>query len=197
MSLNRISFLEGWECNPAAFLSRPDESENSDSDSYQDLPEGSVSSSFPSTYSRLNFNPYAGPGWNESPDDPSPFLGPSILGLSPTTTREGHVDSVSAQALASAERTVHEDSETDPRNQLWADTTGAYEVSTAKRIGMLMQLLWFQFDYLICFSYWFFFLNVPYNEMLTWKSPGLHRGCILLFSCRSGLRLCSSQTCPH
>ena len=138
MSLNRISFLEGWERNPVTFLSHP-ESDDSDLDAYQDLPEGSVASSFPSTYSRLNFNPYAGPGWNESPDDPSPFLGPSFLGLSPTTTREGHVDSVSAQALGSAERTVHEDSRsTNPRNQLLADTTGAYEVSTAKRIGMLM-----------------------------------------------------------
>lgn len=140
MSLNRISFLEGWERNPVAF-SHP-ESDDSDPDAYQDLPEGSVASSFPSTYSRLNFNPYAGPGWNESPedlqDDRSPFLGPSFLGLSPTTTRE-RVGSASAQGLGSAERVVPEDSAaTVARKQPWADTTGAYEVSGAKRVGMLM-----------------------------------------------------------
>ncbi|KAJ5484608.1 Major facilitator superfamily domain general substrate transporter [Penicillium expansum] len=134
MSLNRISFLEGWERNPAAFLSHP-ESEDSEPDSYQDLPEGSVSSSFPSTYSRLNFNPYAGPGWNESPEDPHDdrisFLGPSFLGLSPTSTREGRAGSYSAQGLGSAERTVHEDPGTIVARTPWADTTGAYEVFTA------------------------------------------------------------------
>ena len=138
MSLNRISFLEGWERNPVAFLSHP-ESDDSDPDAYQDLPEGSVASSFPSTYSRLNFNPYAGPGWNESPedlqDDRSSFFGPSFLGLSPTTTRE-RVGSVSAQGPGSVERTVHEVSGTTvPRKQPWADTTGAYEVSAARRVG--------------------------------------------------------------
>ncbi|KAJ5355642.1 Major facilitator superfamily domain general substrate transporter [Penicillium concentricum] len=139
MSLNRISFLEGWERNPAAFLGHP-ESEDSDPDSYQDLPEGSVSSSFPSTYSRLNFNPYAGPGWNESPEDPhddrSSFFG-SFLGLSPTTTREGRAGSGSAQGLGSSERIVHEDSGTVSRTPPWADTTGAYEVSAARRIAQV------------------------------------------------------------
>ncbi|CAG7938082.1 unnamed protein product [Penicillium nalgiovense] len=139
MSLNRISFLEGWERNPVAF-SHP-ESDDSDPDAYQDLPEGSVASSFPSTYSRLNFNPYAGPGWNESPedlqDDRSPFLGPSFLGLSPTTTRE-RVGSASAQGLGSAERVVPEDSAaTVARKQPWADTTSAYEVSGARRIAQV------------------------------------------------------------
>ncbi|KAJ6185177.1 hypothetical protein N7519_006478 [Penicillium mononematosum] len=140
MSLNRISFLEGWERNPVAFLSHP-ESDDSDPDAYQDLPEGSVASSFPSTYSRLNFNPYAGPGWNESPeglqDDRSSFFGPSFLGLSPTTTRE-RVGSVSAQGLGSVERTVHEDSGTTvARKHPWADTTGAYEVSAARRVAQI------------------------------------------------------------
>ncbi|CAP96221.1 hypothetical protein EN45_075620 [Penicillium chrysogenum] len=140
MSLNRISFLEGWERNAVAFLSHP-ESDDSDPDAYQDLPEGSVASSFPSTYSRLNFNPYAGPGWNESPedlqDDRSSFFGPSFLGLSPTTTRE-RVGSVSAQGPGSVERTVHEVSGTTvPRKQPWADTTGAYEVSAARRVAQV------------------------------------------------------------
>ncbi|KAJ5782060.1 Major facilitator superfamily domain general substrate transporter [Penicillium paradoxum] len=138
MSLNRISFLEGWERSPATFLNRADDSEDSDLDSYQDLPEGSVASSFPSMYSRLNFNPYAGPGWNEIPDeDPSPFFGSSFLGLSPTTTREGRTGSISAQALGSADRTVHEELGDVPRNQLWADSTGAYEVSAARRIAQV------------------------------------------------------------
>ncbi|CAG8910203.1 unnamed protein product [Penicillium egyptiacum] len=141
MSLNRISFLEGWERNRAAFLSNP-ESEDSDPDAYQDLPEGSVSSSFPSTYSRLNFNPYAGPGWNESPEDPhderSSFFGPSFLGRSPTPTRGERAGSVSAQGFGSAERAVHGDSGTTvARKQPWADTTGAYEVSAARRIAQI------------------------------------------------------------
>jgi hypothetical protein len=146
MSLNRISFLEGWERNPVAFLSHP-ESDDSDPDAYQDLPEGSVASSFPSTYSRLNFNPYAGPGWNESPedlqDDRSSFFGPSFLGLSPTTTRE-RVGSVPAQGPGSVERTVHEDSGTTvARKQSWADTTGAYEVSAARRVGTFREFISF------------------------------------------------------
>ncbi|KAJ5496228.1 hypothetical protein N7463_008215 [Penicillium fimorum] len=140
MSLNRISFLEGWERNPAAFLSHP-ESEDSDPDSYQDLPEGSVSSSFPSTYSRLNFNPYAGPGWNESPEDPhddrSSFFGSSFLGLSPTTTCEGRAGSGSAEWLGSTERIVCEDSGLIARTPPWADTTGAYEVSASRRIAQV------------------------------------------------------------
>jgi hypothetical protein len=138
MSLNRISFLEGWERNPAAFLNHPES--DSDPDSYQDLPEESVSSSFPSTYSRLNFNPYAGPGWNENPEDPhddrSSFFGPSFLGLSPTTTRE-RSGSISAQG-GSAEGTV-QDSGTAVARTPWADTTGAYEVSASRRIGRLME----------------------------------------------------------
>ncbi|KAJ5342862.1 Major facilitator superfamily domain general substrate transporter [Penicillium brevicompactum] len=128
MSLNRISFLEGWERNPAAFLNRPDSGTDSEPDDYQDLPDGSVASSFPSTYSRLNFNPYAGPGWNENPDDPhddrASFFGPSFLGLSPTTTREGRAGS------PAPERPVLVDSP-------WAHTTGAYEVSAAKRIAQV------------------------------------------------------------
>ncbi|KXG51816.1 Major facilitator superfamily domain, general substrate transporter [Penicillium griseofulvum] len=135
MSLNRISFLEGWERNPAALLNHPES--DSDPDSYQDLPEGSVSSSFPSTYSRLNFNPYAGPGWNENPEDPhddrSSFFGPSFLGLSPTTTRE-RSGSISAQG--GSEGTV-QDSGTAVARTPWADTTGAYEVSAARRIAQV------------------------------------------------------------
>ena len=151
MSLNRISFLEGWERNPAALLSHP-ESEDSDPDSYQDLPEGSMSSSFPSTYSRLNFNPYAGPGWNESPEDPhedrSSFFGPSFLGLSPTPS-EGRAGPSPVQGLGSPERTAQNLETTVARTPPWADTTGAYEVSAARRIGRLMELALFFFSYTV------------------------------------------------
>jgi hypothetical protein len=128
MSLPRISFIEGWERNPP-----------SDDEDYQDLPEGSVSSSFPSTYSRLNFNPYAGPGWNERPDDHDDRS--TFLGLSPTTTREGRASP--APVLASAEiperdeRTGPVQEEAHARKEPWADTTGAYEISAGRRIGKL------------------------------------------------------------
>lgn len=134
MSLPRISFLEGWERTPAAFLRGQTNEPQSDteSDTYQDLPDdASIASSFPSTYSRLNFNPYAGPGWSESADDrddrPS-LLG--SLGLSPTTTR------------AEPERGLEIQSPTPPVAVLRkeparsSDTRGAFEVSPARRIGM-------------------------------------------------------------
>ncbi|KAJ5632077.1 hypothetical protein N7490_008416 [Penicillium lividum] len=122
MSLNRISFLEGWERNSTF---RRDESDY-ESDGYQDLPESpSLSSSFPSTYSRLNFNPYAGPGWNETVDDrddrPS-LLG--SLGLSPTTRETPRVDPLRPASPAVAVKQPAGGSE----------TTGAFEVSVAKRI---------------------------------------------------------------
>jgi hypothetical protein len=139
MSLPRISFLEGWERAPAAaFLrARTDEPQSdTDSDSYQDLPDdASIASSFPSTYSRLNFNPYAGPGWTESAvddrDDRPSLLG--SLGLSPTTTRETRAES---------ERGIGIHSPTPPvavlhKEPPWlSETRGAFEVSPARRIGM-------------------------------------------------------------
>lgn len=126
MSLNRISFLEGWERNPTF---RRDDTSDDESDCYQDLPEtSSLSSSFPSTYSRINFNPYAGPGWNETVDDRDDR--PSLLGsrgLSPTTTRETpRVDPLRPASPAVTHK--------DPAG--WSETTGAFEVSPAKRIGM-------------------------------------------------------------
>ncbi|KAJ5631842.1 uncharacterized protein N7484_011942 [Penicillium longicatenatum] len=130
MSLNRISFLEGWERNPAF---RRDDTSDDESDSYQDLPEtASLSSSFPSTYSRLNFNPYAGPGWNETVDDrddrPS-LLG--SLGLSPTSTRE----TPRVDPLRPASPVVASKVPKDPAG--WSETTGAFEVSPAKRIAQV------------------------------------------------------------
>jgi hypothetical protein len=134
MSLNRISFLEGWERNPAF---RRDDTSDDESDSYQDLPEtASLSSSFPSTYSRLNFNPYAGPGWNETVDDRDDR--PSLLGslrLSPTSTRE----TPRVDPLRPASPVVASKVPKDPAG--WSETTGAFEVSPAKRIGMNFKAL--------------------------------------------------------
>lgn len=150
MSLNRISFLEGWDHLPAAFLrGRTDSASvqsDTESDSYEELPESPsvLSSSFPSTYSRLNFNPYAGPGWNESPVDDHDR--PSLLGsrgLSPTTTRDSRVD---PERRLSTVGTGVDPGPADPgfgsaavypKEPIWlSETTGAYEVSPAKRIGM-------------------------------------------------------------
>ncbi|KAJ5389079.1 Protein FMP42 [Penicillium cataractarum] len=135
MSLPRISFLEGWERTPAAAFLRGNEPQSdTESDTYQDLPDdASIASSFPSTYSRLNFNPYAGPGWSESAvddrDDRPSLLG--SLGLSPTTTRE--------TTRAEPERGLHLESPTPPvavlKEPFWlSDTRGAFEVSPARRI---------------------------------------------------------------
>lgn len=120
MSLERVSFLEGLEHDSTAI--QPD----SDSDGYEDLPSESVASSFPSTCSRLNFNPYAGPGWNEHPDDPlsrrASLLGPSFLSLSPTATQDGPGDSPGpGRPVLVDEPQMH--------------TTNAYEVNALRRIG--------------------------------------------------------------
>ncbi|KAJ5621894.1 Major facilitator superfamily domain general substrate transporter [Penicillium herquei] len=142
MSLNRVSFLEGWERNPAAFLrGREDPPSDTDDDTFQDLPDtSSLSSSFPSTYSRLNFNPYAGPGWNETVDDrddrPS-LLGSLGLGLSPTTTRETQVrvDPLRPASPAAVAGVAGPPKDREPAS--WSGTTGAFEVSPAKRIAQV------------------------------------------------------------
>ncbi|KAJ6104065.1 hypothetical protein N7523_010385 [Penicillium sp. IBT 18751x] len=125
MSLPRVSFLEGWDRYPGPIGGR-DASAQSDTESEYDLPEPSpLSSSFPSTYSRLNFNPYAGPGWNESSDDREDQ--PSLLGslLSPTAARESRVEPSSADLGSGS----------GPGSKApWSVARPAYEVSPAKRI---------------------------------------------------------------
>ncbi|PYH64120.1 putative MFS transporter Fmp42 [Aspergillus vadensis CBS 113365] len=129
MSLNRISFLESWEQNPAAFRRQPRPEDSDDEDRYHDLPEPSLSSSFQSNISsrppfrdRLNFNPYAGPGWNETfvdePDRP-------YRGLSPRRLRADE-----AEPLEQPE----EDNTLRPQQPAGLETTGAFEVSRWKRI---------------------------------------------------------------
>ncbi|KAJ5895631.1 Protein FMP42 [Penicillium taxi] len=137
MSLNRVSFLEGWERSPGAFQrGRPDQSDTESE--FQDLPESSLSSSFPSTYSRLNFNPYAGPGWNQRTDDRddrTPLLG--SFGLSPTRgrsqvdTERGPSPSLPSHSATPIPVSVPKEESGVP------DTLGAFEVSRAKRIAQV------------------------------------------------------------
>lgn len=139
MSLPRISFLEGWERTPAAaFLrGRGDEAQSdTESDTYQDLPDdASIASSFPSTYSRLNFNSYAGPGWSESVvddrDDRPSLLGP--LGVFPTMAQETSAGERGLESPTPLVAVRH-------KEPLWlSDTRGAFEVSPARRIGMVKE----------------------------------------------------------
>jgi hypothetical protein len=194
MSLNRISFLEAWEHSRYP-RGRPADDLESDEepDVYQDLPDSPLSSSFPSTYSRLNFNPYAGPGWTESvvDDDDHNERQSTFLGLSPTTTREshvnihvhGHVDPArnysvvpeydyDSTSLGQAQVGLKE----PPR---WAvdETTGAFEVSPAKRIGMYaLHPMHFA------------------HPGLTPDSTGVYRGNLLLPRSRDSLRFRGSET---
>jgi hypothetical protein len=146
MSLNRISFLEAFPRGRDHDLESDE-----DPDVYQDLPDSPLSSSFPSTYSRLNFNPYAGPGWTESvvgeEQDQDQERQSTFLGLSPTTTRENQ----DAQGRVDLDRDSpvpgHYSAELGQgpgpgpvgfKEPQWAvtETTGAFEVSPAKRISM-------------------------------------------------------------
>lgn len=132
MSLPRISFLEGWERN-LAFTRGQDSPSDSECEttSFQDLPEtASLSSSFPSTYSRLNFNPYAGPGWSETAEDHEDRPLSSLARVvSPTSTRDTRVEQRPASpALVSLAGPVRE-----PLG--WSETTSAFEVSPGRRIG--------------------------------------------------------------
>ncbi|KAK1145005.1 hypothetical protein N8T08_004720 [Aspergillus melleus] len=136
MSLNRISYLESWVQNPASFRRRAQEQspgDESDDDelAYHDLPEPSLSSSFPSTYShhsfrhRLNFNPYAGPGWNE----------PSV--------DEANADRISSRReplnVPVPEQEIQPERaepipEAKPQDWNGLETTGAFEVGRTRRI---------------------------------------------------------------
>lgn len=162
MSLPRISFLEGWDRYPDA---RRDAALSDTESENADLPEPSpLSSSFPSTYSRLNFNPYAGPGWNESADDREDR--PSLFGslLSPTVTRDSRVEPSPSADLGSG---------SPGSKDFWTETRPAYEVSPAKRIGMPN------------------FRSVA--TVLTIFSPGVSSCAVLLSGCRNCVRLCCHQ----
>lgn len=140
MSLNRISFLEGWDHTPTFLRRRDSASVSEESDSYASLPDtaSQISSSF-SAYSRLNFNAYAGPGWNETADDHDDrpwLLGLGSLGLSPaaqTRTKVSRVDSSPGGAGVGTGAVAV---------SALPNTRGAFEVNPAKRIGM-PSLSWF------------------------------------------------------
>ncbi|PYH91103.1 MFS general substrate transporter [Aspergillus ellipticus CBS 707.79] len=127
MSLNRVSYLESWEQNPAAFRRQQPPEDSDDDEAYHDLPETSLASSFQSNHSfrqRLNFNPYAGPGWSQaSSDEPdrhsllraaSPKR-PQVGAVEPEPPQEEHI-TLKTQAYEGPE------------------TTGAFEVGHTKRI---------------------------------------------------------------
>ncbi|PLN86810.1 MFS general substrate transporter [Aspergillus taichungensis] len=133
MSLPRVSYLESWVQNPASIFQRQrDENIDSDSEdeSGQDLPDDSLSSSFQSNFNypvasrhRVNFNPYAGPGWTEGVDDGTDDR-QSLLGVS--TPRPVGVEGAVGQE---EEQPLDLDV---PEGVL--ETTGAFEVSRLKRI---------------------------------------------------------------
>lgn len=99
-----------------------EEDEEDDEDTYQDLPDESISSSFPSTFScpplshRLSFNPVARPGWNESTTED-------------TAPARDHRPSVAAET-GPRELTLE-----GPELPL-PETKGAFEIGRRKRVGM-------------------------------------------------------------
>lgn len=145
MSFNRISYLESWEHSPDAFrrqshpggqaASSPpppperdsDDGVDNDEETYQDLPDASISSSFPSTLNyqpcthRLSFNPIAGPGWNESTVEETP----SARGYRPDISEHGPRE----LALEGPELPL-------------PVTKGAFEVERRERISMSALYRW-------------------------------------------------------
>ncbi|RAK77084.1 putative MFS transporter Fmp42 [Aspergillus fijiensis CBS 313.89] len=136
MSLNRVSYLESWEQNPAAFRRQPYQDDSDDEESYHDLPEPSLSSSFQSNISRhsfrhrLNFNPYAGPAWGQATvDEATSEQNPPLQVASPKISTLNEVDREGATPEQSA-----------PKLQEWIggrETTGAFEVNHVKRIAQV------------------------------------------------------------
>ena len=136
MSLNRVSYLESWEQNPAAFRRQPRPEDSEDEDGYHDLPETSLSSSFQSNISRrsfrqrLNFNPYAGPGWSEVSGEETDRH-PLLRAASPRRSRADEVET--EQPPESHVALKAQDYES-------LETTGAFEVERTKRIcGLPLQ----------------------------------------------------------
>lgn len=156
MSLNRFSYLEAWEHNPAGGLFRrreqaPDSESDDEDEIHQNLPEEpSLSSSFPSVLShrsvrhRLSFNPVAGPGWNESAVESADAERQSLLGHAVAAGHAGRVsdhgtgrDSVCIDELHGCQRALLKEPE-------WTvpESRPAFEVSKGKRIGRLKVLIY-------------------------------------------------------
>ncbi|KAF7133989.1 hypothetical protein CNMCM5793_005515 [Aspergillus hiratsukae] len=134
MSLNRVSYLESWgQTRPSSRQHQQQGQEDGDSDSvdgrYVDLPEESISSSFQSTYSyRLNFNPYAGPGWTQPPDE--------VAHDELTSGLETPTIKPQPKRLDEDDRgqDPQDDSSKLPDEDYPLPTTGAFEVSSTRRI---------------------------------------------------------------
>ncbi|KAL2004157.1 hypothetical protein VTN02DRAFT_6254 [Thermoascus thermophilus] len=137
MSLNRVSYLESWEQRAAPLLRRLEYSTDSDTeeDVSNDLPE-SLSSSYQSGFSqysrsRLNFNPYAGPGWGYSSQADTENERQSLLGAGSggagghsTNTRHGSDSDTTVMVVKDPHLTIRE-------------TTGAFE--TACDTGFVLE----------------------------------------------------------
>ena len=133
--------MESWENNPALVRRHQDRDQSpgravhrdDDEESYHDIPDSSVASSFPSTTDlpssrhRLNFNPYGGLGWTQAvgaEDDTNVLSKASSI-----VSRQGQAD-----RTAEAGRVRQSG---DSQLETWGplETTGAFEVSKAKRVG--------------------------------------------------------------
>ncbi|KAF7164027.1 hypothetical protein CNMCM5623_008666 [Aspergillus felis] len=134
MSLNRVSYLESWgQTRAASRQQQHPGQEDGDSDSVDgrniDLPEESIASSFQSTYSyRLNFNPYAGPGWTQPPDEGAQD--------ELTSGRETPTLKIQPKPLDESDHGgyVPQDSSQLPDEDHPLQTTAAFEVSSTRRI---------------------------------------------------------------
>ncbi|KAL5334866.1 major facilitator superfamily domain-containing protein [Aspergillus crustosus] len=140
MSLPRVSYLETWEQIPPTFR-RPQDRDQSpgaeaddDADSYHDLPDSSLTSSFPSTgdlpslRNRLNFNPYAGLGWTQASVDGADDDRNTLSRVSSLVSKHGRVNRAAEEGQALQSADVDED------NWKPLETTGAFEVSGLKRV---------------------------------------------------------------
>ncbi|KAL4961275.1 putative MFS transporter Fmp42 [Aspergillus stella-maris] len=141
MSLPRVSYLESWEQNQAPFR-RPQDRDQSpareayddeDQESYHDLPEDSLASSFPSTTDLrslrhpLNFNPYGGLGWTQAARDGAEDDRNSLSRVSSLVSKQG-------QRGQAAGETQTRPAELDQDSWGPLETTGAFEVGSAKRV---------------------------------------------------------------
>lgn len=149
MSLPRVSYLESWESNPASFRRQQDRDQSpvrapyndDDEESYNDLPDTSVASSFPSVTDlpslrqRLNFNPISGLGWNQATRDGADHDLNSLSRVSSLVSKHGHANhSVEGEEAA-------ESAELEQDNWGPLETTGAFEVGGVKRACRLNFLL--------------------------------------------------------
>ncbi|KAI9372115.1 major facilitator superfamily domain-containing protein [Aspergillus egyptiacus] len=140
MSLPRVSYLESWEQNPASFRRQPERERSpgpereDDEESYHDLPDSSLASSFPSSTdlpslrNRLNFNPYGGLGWSQATRDGANEDRNTLSRVSSLVSKRGQVRRATEAELAL------QSAELD--RQSWAplETTGAFEVGNVKRV---------------------------------------------------------------